>query len=813
MRIKTAIVLFLCLIAAQISVAELPKPESYKTGHPSIDQAIAHYEAFYRAHKAQPYKYFKGAINVGLQDVEAAARGAGWTDAATEELIQNLRRQQSKINLDGVGKGYTDAIDAYRFQNEMALPPSISPPKQTGEVAKASIAPTSQGERASAPRESCVTVAKAFLNALMIPEKPQMVHVRDAFSQGPVAPLISSKYIQEYSHVRGHHSDPIFNKSDDDHMKYVMRIPGEGVSALPSAGKAAAIGMSQSALGLAGAASNLPVLRNGHAVAETGALRAVSPAVNPPVNPKDELRIVRQHVENEMGDLLDEGTKELAVKTIMNDPEQKNLVLSRHVEAVQAAHASSALANRQPASASPAFTAAKTFTLENVGKNRYFWFVPREQTNPAQLSPARVLDLHPNRSQGGMHLLAEWLMEGPNGDWERHVGMLTPSEFEKIARFDDAGRAEAFHEFQDMLSPNQIRTKELAKNLNIPLKSYSDFRRAPGVNQGDDKTLMGSSAVLSHMAIRSSVLKRFGSVDDLMTPAERNHVNWNIVDVMSRLSPKEVMTRFRASGEPFKYMWAITEDGQLHIVPIGPEEANVKPLITRIAKGKKLFASGIMRAGHGNDVDVTLKAGDYWSTAFDTSDTNLFGTTDDMKKFVASTFHLQAGQRLNRFNEEPVDTFARYEFRRRGDGFWDEVGPIPASGGHAGTHHPGAGGRSHEDDAESFFNSVAKDMKKDAPRYKDLTWERKDPKAKPLSQDEWMAQSGRTSARHVDAHTQEEYAHYVLGTTSNMPLKDIKKAHQKLAALFHPKATSDSSEASSMINAAYTLLKAKYASK
>ncbi len=442
--------------------------------------------------------------------------------------------------------------------------------------------------------------------------------------------------------------------------------------------------------------------------------------------------------------------------------------------------------------------------LSSESENRHFWFTPQGETKAV---PARVLDLHVN-NKGEAQIYAEWVPQrSDGGERVRHVGMINLNEVKSIPPLSAQLRLDAAAVFFESLTPNQISTQMLASRLGIKPRGHTDFLRAPGVT-GEAKSITDKMSVQGHHAVRAWVEKQFGDISDLLTPAEKANSNWNAMDVFGRLSPEYVLKRFRASGGA-KYMYVITEDGQLKVSPLGDASTNLRPQLLRLGHGRKIFSAGTFTLDDNGAVDLTLRTADYVS--FDSQVVGSVRSPENEHKLARAIFRMQADADVKTVNAASPDSWSdmRMNFR---SGQYEHVNPIdppPSQNTRSGTSGSQSDRNSEWGDQATadYMDSLLKARAKPAA-IKD--WDRGNAKAVPPSFEEWQKTARGESSNFNQLENKIDYAHYILGTTDKMEIRVIKAAYQKLMAVFAVRESSEGMKgvlASQRINDAYKVFK------
>ncbi|MCM2278569.1 MAG: J domain-containing protein [Oligoflexia bacterium] len=564
------------------------------------------------------------------------------------------------------------------------------------------------------------------------------------------------------------------------------------------------------------------------------------------------LKVFRAHLRALQGDGFSDSMLDVSVKLIgqnENAPEITNALIEYEVwlKSPTPGHPFESIASSGRTLAIPGSGASakrETVELATAGENRYFWFKPEGSDT---LVPARVLDVHKfppkdrfeveynQRYQDKLTVLTEWFTEAPGGGARvRHVGSIQKSEIDSISGLSSKDRMAAAEKFFESLTPQEVKTAVLAESLGLKAQGYSDFLRAPNVSGGaysptEKMTLDG------HVGIRRLVEENFGSYDDVMTAAERANPRQNPLDVFSRMTAREVLDRFVPNNPNARYIFVITEDGKLKVAPYGSVENNLRPLLLRLGHGRKILAAGEFSQARNGELSVTLRSDNYASVEGRFADqAGHLGQNDNVNHFVRATMELQGGRRVGSIGSRTAESWdnvvfndvkGKYEYADGPDMEFKD--PYQASADKAKKR--GAGGeraergRQHYDGHESreqkdFFDSF---FTADNTELKQLDWARDRKDAAPLSFEKWVGEAdpaisrltGKAKKEEIDRATRYrghrmQWAHYVLGTTPDSTLAEIKASYRKLAALFHPKMEKDSDVTSKLVNEAYTLIKA-----
>ena len=415
--------------------------------------------------------------------------------------------------------------------------------------------------------------------------------------------------------------------------------------------------------------------------------------------------------------------------------------------------------------------------LANEGLKRYFRFVPAGWSAPVD---ARVLDIHRQNNPHVFFILVEWMSEAnDDGVRTRHISLLKSSELEMVSVLSDEVRRLAAEAFEDSLSPNEIKTRKLAQTMRIRTFGYTDMDRVPGNDDSDGLDPLSMMSNISHLAVRGYVEDRFGSIQDLMTPEERQQPLANILDVMGRLNPRYVLRRFESRGDGYQYAFVVTEDGQLKISPHGRAGVNLKPQSLRLAHGRRVFAAGTFTIGADGNLDVTLESNNFQDVDARWGAGEAFRTAGngDIDAFVTAVFGLQTDHKVRSVGSRPVQSYRASPY---GD---------PYSKGNAG-FADGGGARRRQgphgfesDEAYEFVNNMMRESAQ-TPSAKKIDWDFDDPDASPLDIKGWLKDSERPAIQERDKKTRLAWAHYVLRTSADMSMEQIKKASPDMAGLY-----------------------------
>ena len=491
--------------------------------------------------------------------------------------------------------------------------------------------------------------------------------------------------------------------------------------------------------------------------------------------------ILTNYIKHETpGSRLDEQSIQFIVKTMQNDP----------------AYMAQALAHHQKRSLRPEGTnfsstalgpvSSNVVNLANTGVYRYFRFTPAGSN---QEVIARVLDInHDLSGRAGFNVLVEWMRPANESDVRtRHIHSLTTEELRTMRPMPESIRKVIASEFNDALSPYEIRTRKLAELAGLKTFGFTEMSRKVGGSSNHMADPLAYMSGVSHIASRAAVEARFGKLDDLLTTEEKNApMEWRIFDVMSRLNPRYILKRFDGRGTGFRYIFVITEDGQLKIAPFTEGMANYRPEILRMAHGRRIFAGGEFYVAQDGRLDVRLRSDEYQDINAEYGVHRAFQTQgqEGLNSFVAFTFGLQAGRGVVNVSSEFARTF--YTEKGIGEKWVDDLG------GDRYKHDPNfqafSGDRRETNGRFGGFNSQnSYDYARDAfasaglgrgsqarAKTESLKWTNE---KGPMSFGTWASQAGGHKT---------EWSHYALRTNPQMSFEAIKKAYRKLAQELHP---------------------------
>ncbi len=431
--------------------------------------------------------------------------------------------------------------------------------------------------------------------------------------------------------------------------------------------------------------------------------------------------------------------------------------------------------------------------LEERGDNRYFWFKPN---GLSEYVPARVQHIH--QVQDGKLYLVEYIPPGEKSSLrQRVVQQLSMAEFESVKKSvtgRDGREKRAADSFVDSLTPDEIQTLKLAQKLNLTTLKYSNpSRDSENDRYGspiEDLTTIVSGAMQGH------INKVFGrdSYEEFLDEKERasNHPSV-VVDAFSRLNPRYVMERFGSNkAMNTKFIWAITEDGQLKIMPSMNLASGLPPQTARLVAGRNIYAGGTFTINHDGSVSLLYNSTNYEHQAAPGS-SRQSGDRRSLEKFVVITFGIQAGRKVS----EPDALTIRVAREEQRDSRYERNNRYQREDRYE---------NSYEDNFEDFFARMAgRAGQRSSGPITVVKWELNegDPlKSVPLARKDFRAKY---------PHLQDlDWALYVLRSTSEMNLDEIKKSYRKLVGLFHPDRNNqnkDAEQTTKNLNEAYEIMK------
>lgn len=463
------------------------------------------------------------------------------------------------------------------------------------------------------------------------------------------------------------------------------------------------------------------------------------PSSHPAVDPKI---IAREYVLKFYADReLSESTIQLVVDTIIKSPALLADALAKY----------------------PKIKDAKSLELTNYDLNRYFWFKPQDHS---EVVAARILDIHKSGRPDRFVFLAEYTLphETNSGQRIRHIVELKLEEFRTITdSYGGKTRQDAASEFFDSLSPDEIRALRLARNLNLPLFGFFDIRRGPGIINENAQTPLQEMNNIVHLAMSAHIERTFGTLPDLLTTFEKQQTYPNYMDVFGRLNPHYVFKRFGdARARDTEFIWVITEDGQLKIMPAMNIGNNLKPQLLRFAAGRKVFAGGTFIIREDHSLDLQLNANGYQQADSSWGLSSPYRSNSrNLENFVRVIFGIQMQAKVNKIGEDPVETWTRYD-------------------SHSYESH-----RDYRDQDFEFTNSFFDSMKSQAEMKSkqpapNIKWDRN---SLPLDLTQYAKQRDQSER---DINMQLDWSHYILDTHSSMAWGDIKKQYRILSQKFHP---------------------------
>lgn len=517
----------------------------------------------------------------------------------------------------------------------------------------------------------------------------------------------------------------------------------------------------------------------GHELALSGA-RGSSLAIrqsSAPISAQDAKALVRQLiVEHDLppGHRIDSQSIDLMVSTLHSDP----ATLARAKEY--------ALKKQERGNY---ITDAVVVRLGSVGLNRYFRFTPAELGTEVD---ARVLDMNRVKNPEGYNILVEWIRPSTENTLAvRTVSLLKVEELGTIGKMPETLRGEIATRFEDLLSPNEIKTRKFAQlngNKTVGLTQFAPGggslgTRGEQMNMFDPVTLMsGYSDVVSRARFES----RFGSAADLLSTSESQNPRLHMYDVTSRMNPGFVLNRLNAHNTQARFAFVVTEDGQLKVTPHLAESTYDRPDYIRLAHGRRVFAHGIFVLAGEAGVRVVFDSsravlGGYESPSYEQA--------ARVNRLVSLAFFAQAGREVLSFFEQPnfensAMLWASLSGRREGwtssDFYNSAYEALNSNLGDGRFYDPQSAPRSNPAPAPS-----AK-----AKSRTTLSWDTKDAHGLPLPYDAWVKEYEKTLGRTLDPmnplETHIGWAHYVLKSNPDMSKDEIKKSYRRLIQKFHP---------------------------
>ena len=463
------------------------------------------------------------------------------------------------------------------------------------------------------------------------------------------------------------------------------------------------------------------------------------------LTPEEFNAVAEKYMDTLYGPRLDRTSREYIKRTLKDSPEFK-----KHLAETRAA-----------------FENVVKLKVSNVGIDRYFWFQPKEQNG---LVPARILDLHSYKA-GGFTMLVEYM--SPNnqmGKRVRNVIELTVSELASMTRDGNTTALSARQEFFDSLSPLEVETQKLATALRMKKFGFNSFGRTPG--QKDDSNVRTPLQIMNNiswMAIEHTIRTNWGKIEHLKTPEENASGAYNTIDIFSRLDPKYVFKNF--SRPDLEYMWIISEDGQLKVMPKMNLGNNLKPQILRLSSGRRIFAGGSFRFNTDGSLIIEKDSNDYQNVDKAWGSESSFGHDNpNLDRFITAVFSAQADMRVAQIDSRQAPSY-----------FWRT-----SDNSHAGTYRepPPEDHKYSGDDAYDFVKNMrargaSSGEKEEAPQ---LEWDMKE--GFPLFINEWVKASNTPYEKNPSENTLIKWAHYVLQTNHKMEWAEIKKRVRKLNSRF-----------------------------
>lgn len=610
--------------------------------------------------------------------------------------------------------------------------------------------------------------------------------MRGQFSQlGGVAPVIPKENIPEIFRIHGVPGDPIFPEIDGDYTK--IRFSSESVRAQ------------------APTASQLAMNAKSTAALSSG----------------EKSKLIENFIEIEYSDM---NFNPQQLKMMVDAAKANPTTVDKAMQAYEKGNLTLALPrtitpeirlalNSNARTTSNELTLASKPAIENElasrGENRYFAFTPAGSSSTV---PARVLDIHID-SQTGAHVYAEWMTESSGGNRVREVGMISLDELKTISKLGTGDRLKAATAFYDSLTPNELTAQMLARKLRLEPRGYTDFMRAPGMEAQHAHLITEKMSNLGHQSIRSEVEQRFGKLDDLLTEAEKKNANWNVIDVFGRLSPEYVLQKYRTK-DGFKYMFVVTEDGQLKISPLGKADTNLRPQLLRLGHGRKIYSSGTFTLDQNGAAQITRRSADY--SSFDAAMAGGRSENQAEDHLIDAVFRMQSGTKTSTFDSVGPDTWGEVRFNEH-SGLYEDANKGTQTAGSAsfqknnGANRSAAGGSPFHEygsaEANEYMQSILNRRSTNQKIVPD--WDRTSRSASPPTFLDWKKRAGIESGDGFE-QAKIDYAHHVLGTNGNQTFQQIRETYRKLQSTFYSRDGSDANAtASQLINDAFKVFKDK----
>lgn len=491
------------------------------------------------------------------------------------------------------------------------------------------------------------------------------------------------------------------------------------------------------------------------------------------------------------------------------------------------------------------------YFLTNWGQHRYFWFRPEGHD---QYVPARVLDIHREvwnevtenateifdaneetiSSLGyernifesfkirrpvlkGYSLLIEYIIEEEQDGYKRvrNIAQMTLDEFKTIlnpVNNEKYSYVSAEQVFREYLTPIEIQTLKLAQQMNLMTFGFYDPRRTEE-NRNNPSAFWHQTNIL-YVAISKHLIDTFGidKIENILTSEEKEQKNYSpygstVIDfapVFSRLSPKEILRDFFDYNT--RYYWVITEDGLLKIMPAQDLESILPVQAHRLAGSKRVFAAGVFNVDPvTHELYLELDAKNYQLNTLDSEEDYIkngyyyareaFEQEGDIAAFVHIVFNTQLGAKiLNLTHSQQVDPMMQAFFN--GEFSFKDHGTTSFS--------------------FEYGRWDSTSTKKNTPNThtatsNDLIWDITK-SSLPLSLSEYEKQmKGHSNASNMTL----AWSHYILGTSNQMNLLEIKAKYKERSKMFHPDVTDklpkeDAEVVMKYLNTAYDFIKKMY---
>ena len=475
--------------------------------------------------------------------------------------------------------------------------------------------------------------------------------------------------------------------------------------------------------------------------------------------------------------------------------------------------------------------------LEEIGINRFFWFVPSGQKN---LVPARVLDIRQSvqtikspipassnaayascrtgrcnvsQSSGGSKknetnydfstiITIEYLIVDPKtSELQIVVSELTESELTyvyDIHPISKAGRDIVQLQFDYNSSIGVKKAKLAAIQNRFTIYKYVDAMKVGSAMdnspqyahsyRGTPFRMMDNNV---YIAISDYIKKQFGDFSDLYTDLDREKLPMpNPMDIFARLSPAYVASRYvNHKALDTIFYWVVTDSGQLKIMPAVGKSYNLLPQLIRLATARPVYAAGSFYLQEDLRISLIFDATYYEAADYreayrirhsNSSVSFQVDTNKDLVRWVQGIFANQAGLKVYSYKAIQNDAYYAKNTGNYSDGQQ----------------------RAYEDRkqnfAESFFSHYTKNANTEETN--PYVWTEA-----PLS---YSAFEQAFKDKNKPANFKEMWAHYVLRTNINMSEADIKKAFKRLIMQYHPDKAQDpaakakAEETSKIINTA-----------